>query len=348
MALSEKAHLVGSLNLPDARTVFETACAEAGDVLARIPDGETDDRRGWITAQIPNLASVPELELVSRPRGPHDDWLPDEGLIWFRLKDGASADAVELPELGYVAAAASSFATFSELKRGGTIAAPVRFQVSLPTPLAVVGAYIAPQDAAAIEPRVEAAMRREVDGLAATVPHDELAIQWDVAVEITNVEGVFPTFFSPVLDGVAERLRRLATWVPDDVPVGFHLCYGDAGGKHVIEPNDAAVLVEVANAIVRSAPRVPAWIHMPVPIERDDDAYFAPLEGLALPRETALYLGLLHKEDGLEGAKRRIAAARRHVERFGVATECGMARDAEPGDVPGLLRLHAAAAELVS
>lgn len=316
-------------------------------MFARIPDGETDDRSGWIVAQIPRLAHVPQLELIKRPRGPHDDWLPDEGLIWFRVRDGATADAIDMPELGYVAAARASFATFSELKGAGTIAAPTRFQVSLPTPLAVVGAYIKPTDQPAIESRIEAAMRREVDGLAAAIPHDQLAIQWDVAVEITNIEGVFPTFFSPVLDGVAERLRRLATWVPDDVPVGFHLCYGDAGGKHLIEPKDAAVLVDLANAIVRSAPRTPAWIHMPVPIERDDDAYFAPLRALALPPETTLYLGLLHNEDGLEGARRRIAAARRQVECFGVATECGMARGAEPEDVPGLVRVHVQAANLL-
>ena len=40
------AHLVGSVNLPDARTVFETAAAQAGGVLERIPDGMTDERSG--------------------------------------------------------------------------------------------------------------------------------------------------------------------------------------------------------------------------------------------------------------------------------------------------------------
>ena len=340
------AHLVGSVNLPDARTVFETAAAQAGAVLDRIPDGETDERRGWIVAQIATLSQVPQLELIQRPRGPHDDWLPDEGLIWFQIAGDASPEDVELPEMGYVAAARASFETFSALKAEGVIAPGTRFQVSLPTPLAIVGAYIAPWHMEAVEPRVEAAMRREVEGLVSALPHDELAIQWDVAVEITLLEEQFPSFFSPVLDGVAERLTRIASWVPGDVPVGFHLCYGDAGGKHIMEPRDAAVLADLANAIARTATRPVAWIHMPVPIERDDDAYFAPLEGLALAPDTTLYLGLLHKEDGIEGAGRRIAAARRHVGAFGVATECGMARDAEPEDVPGLLALHAEASAL--
>ena len=37
-------------------------------------------------------------------------------------------------------------------------------------------------------------------------------------------------------------------------------------------------------------------------IERDDDAYFAPLADLQLPAETELYLGLVHRQDGAEGA----------------------------------------------
>jgi len=32
------------------------------------------------------------------------------------------------------------------------------------------------------------------------------------------------------------------------------------------------------------------------------------------------------------------------VPEFGVATECGMSRDATPEEIPGLLRLHAAVA----
>jgi hypothetical protein len=82
----------------------------------------------------------------------------------------------------------------------------------------------------------------------------------------------------------------------------------------------------VANAISSGAERPINWIHMPVPIERDDDAYFEPLKDLRLRPETELYLGLVHYQDGLEGTQRRIATAAKFVPRFGVATECGMAR----------------------
>ena len=75
---------------------------------------------------------------------------------------------------------------------------------------------------------------------------------------------------------------------------------------------------------------------MPVPIERDDDDFFAPLRELRLPEETELYLGLVHFEDGAAGTQRRIDTAARHVASFGVATECGIGRIPRDEVVPTL------------
>jgi hypothetical protein len=78
-------------------------------------------------------------------------------------------------------------------------------------------------------------------------------------------------------------------------------------------------------------------------VNRDDDAYFAPLDQLQLPSETEVYLGRVHYHDGTTGAERRIATAQRHLASFGVATECGLGR--RPADtIPELLRIHAAVA----
>jgi hypothetical protein len=33
---------------------------------------------------------------------------------------------------------------------------------------------------------------------------------------------------------------RLGRAVPDDVELGFHLCYGDLDAKHFVQPTDAA------------------------------------------------------------------------------------------------------------
>jgi hypothetical protein len=64
---------------------------------------------------------------------------------------------------------------------------------------------------------------------------------------------------------------------------------------------------------------------MPVPKDRDDVAYFAPLKGLELG-STSLFLGLVHANDEEGTRKRNQAAGGVDIQTFGVATECGMGR----------------------
>jgi hypothetical protein len=112
----------------------------------------------------------------------------------------------------------------------------------------------------------------------------------------------------------------------------------------VVEPTDMADMVEFANRLMRGLTRPVQMVHMPVPRDRSDDGYFAPLRGLRLPAQTQLCLGLVHHTDGLDGTRRRMAAAERFVRDYAIATECGFGRR-DPATIPELLRIHAQAAE---
>jgi hypothetical protein len=79
---------------------------------------------------------------------------------------------------------------------------------------------------------------------------------------------------------------------------------------------------------------------MPVPRDRNDDAYFAPLSDLKLKPETELSLGLVHYTDGVAGTRRRLMTAERRAKGFSIATECGFGRR-DPATIPELLRIHA-------
>ena len=326
-------HLVGSVPLGGAEDVFRVANSILGGRLRRIPDGETGERINWIGWQARFIGSNPHFEMI--PPNP-TDYAP---LPHFQLRSPLSSGEITFEQLGYADAAKTSYAVFSQLKQAGLIPAATRFQVSLPTPLAPIIAFIVPRDQAVVEPAYEAAMFAELDQIAAAIPHHELSIQWDVAVEFGILERATPTSFEDAKKVVVERLVRLGNRVPVDIELGYHLCYGDAGHKHFIEPEDASKLVEVANAISAGVRRQINWIHMPVPRNRTDDAYFAPLRHLHLHPETELYLGLVHFTDGVEGTRRRIAAAQKVVADFGVATECGMGRR-NAATIPELLRIH--------
>ena len=118
--------------------------------------------------------------------------------------------------------------------------------------------------------------------------------------------------------------QTLGNVVPATVELGYHLCYGMAGGKHFKEPVDTTLLTEIANRISTAVARPIQWMHLPVPPSRSDAAYFAPLSNLRLASDTELYLGLVHLADGVVGARQRIASAEQVVPRFGVASECGL------------------------
>jgi hypothetical protein len=236
---------------------------------------------------------------------------------------------------------------FARLQEEEIIPPGLRFQVSLPTPLAPVNIYVVPEDQAVVEPPYAARLLGELDEILAAIPHRALAIQWDVAAEIALWEGLRPSHFADVKPGIVERLVQLGRRVPAGVELGYHLCYGDSQHRHFVEPVDTTNLVEVANAIAAGLERPINWIHLPVPRTRSDAAYFAPLRNLRRRPETELYLGLVHFTDGVTGARQRIEAAQRVMAEFGVATECGMGRR-PPETIPALLRIHAEVADLIS
>ena len=153
-----------------------------------------------------------------------------------------------------------------------------------------------------------------------------------------DLRGLFPHRPDDYKDQVFAELGRLGNVVPDGVDLGYHLCYGSPRDEHLVMPQDMGILVEIANGIVSGLNRRLDFVHMPVPQDRTDAAYFRPLRGLEIPDDTEVMLGLIHYDD--EGGDcDRIDAALRFLPSFGVATECGWGRT-DPNRVPGLLVSH--------
>jgi hypothetical protein len=264
---------------------------------------------------------------------------------WYALQSNADVEALKFGSLGYARAAKESFEVFSRCKREGSVHPACKFQVSLPTPYNVIDQRVAPAHRLAVEPPYEARMRAEVAEIAAAIPHSELAIQWDVAHEVQNLDGGRPHWLDDPERRIVERLVRLGEAVPGDVELGFHLCYGDFGHKHFIEPRDTGLMVHLINQVAGVLGRPIGWVHMPVPRARTDHAYFAPLSALELDPKTRLFLGLVHFTDGVEGARGRLVAAKKIVPDFGIATECGFGRR-DPATIDDLLNLHVAVSEM--
>ena len=335
-------HLVGSIGLDTVEDVFRTVGNELGPHLQRVPDGEVGGRKLWISWQYPLLRASTFL----RP-DPSGKVRPTNRFALLTLAEGVAPADVHFGELGYAREARASYLDFVAARDRGELPKQVRFQVCLPTPFAVVSSVMMPDAMPAVEAAYEKAMIAEVAALCRHIPHRDLCIQWDVCNEMVVWDGqktdAVPYAEEPH-DAIVARLQRLSAAVPDDVELGLHLCYGDFGAKHFVEPKDAAAMVDFANALSRGISHKLAYIHMPVPIERSDDAFFQPFRDLKLSDGTALFLGVVHAKDGVAGTKARIAAARRYAPAFGIATECGMARARSEQTVRELLKIHAACA----
>lgn len=339
-------HLVGSVPLADAATVFTTASAALGPRLRRIPDGETGERGDWITWLEPVFRDNPAFTISDEMFRVHAQ---STARRRYRLKPGVTAAAVGFPTLHYAEIATRSYAVFRRLREDGKIPPGTRFQVDLVPAHSVIWLFVAEDQQAALDPVYNDALKREIDALAAAIPHRDLAIQFDVASAVfARLERAEP---SPYGRNKAEMIERftailadLGNHVPADIELLYHFCYGDSNHRHSVEPTDMGDMVALANRLAKTVTRAIALVHMPVPRGRSDDAYFAPLKALALQPGTELSLGLVHFTDGIEGAKSRMATASRYVAEYGIATECGFGRR-PPETIPALLAIHAAAAE---
>ena len=338
--MTRPVHLVGTVPLASTAEVLELLAKSVAPHMRRVPDGETGVRCYWVSSQARVLHEHPDFEPAGHDWSPGSA-MPADGPPKYRLVSGVDPASVRIDSFGYGAFASESFATFDVMKKAGRLPADARFQMGLPTPLGFVTAIVAPEHQAALFPAFEARVAAELQDVLSAVPHDQLAIQWDACLEIFIWEGIRAFFEHDPRRGVLDELVRLGDLVPEPAELGYHLCYGDFQHKHGVEPADAGNMVVIADALTAEIARSIDWLHMPVPRERDDDAFFAPLRGMSLNPRTELFLGLVHYTDGVEGTRRRMATADRFVADYGIATECGFGRR-DPATIGDLLGIHCA------
>jgi len=324
-----------------AAEVFEKLSAALGPRLKRIPDGETGARQDWITWLEPVFAENPALEKSGEVFRVH---AKAPGRIRYRLKPGRSPQDVRFDNLFYADIAERSYADFARLKRSGAIPASCRFQIDLVPAHSVLWLYLQDDLHTAIDRNYNDALKREIDKIAARLPHNQIAIQFDVASAVfarleRNEASGYGRDKNETHKSFSEILIDLGNHVPVDIELLFHFCYGDSNHRHVVEPTDMGDMVEMANRLMRGMVRSIELIHMPVPRDRTDEAYFTPLGALQIKPPTELCLGLVHHTDGVDGTRRRIATAEKFMSDFSIATECGFGRR-RPETIPELLGIH--------
>src|SRR6516165_4003541 len=147
----------------------------------------------------------------------------------------------------------------------------------------------------------------------------------DFAADYPGAEGAWERFAGPVT-----RLTRL---IPEEVLVGYHLCYGTFPEWPMYEARDMGLLVRMANFAVASSGRRVDWLHLAGPryLRSEDRSFFRPLVDVE-PGDARVFLGIVLPIDGTAGLRRRQDTAARYLKDFGVAMYCGFGR--QPGADP--------------
>jgi hypothetical protein len=228
--------------------------------------------------------------------------------------------------------AIDSYQVFRQLRADGVIPAGLRFQVGLPFPAGALNGFKVDfaADYPVAERGFEELVARELGRLTAAVPPADLAVQWDVCYEVLDLEGVLAWTAPGAWERFAGPVSRLTRLIPDEVLVGYHLCYGTFPEWPMYEARDMGLLVRMANYSVANSGRAVDWLHLAGQryLRSEDGRFVQPLAELQ-PGEARVFLGILLPVDGVEGMQRRKATASRYLADFGVAMYCGFGR--QPG-----------------
>jgi hypothetical protein len=337
--MTRNALLIGSVPLESPADVFESVGRDLRSVVQRIPDGECGERLDWVAWQSAAFGRIPFVELTDEGQSAPGTKGPQ-----YRVRPGFPTAAVQFGPLGYAAAARDSYEKFMAAKAAGSVAADCRFQVGIATALSVVAQYVDDSFQAAIEPAYEHRLLEEIDEIAGMVPADQLAVQWNLATELSIIEGRRPVYFEKIWDGILERVVRACERVPEAAQLGLHFCFRDFEFHGFPLPRDLDRVVDLANGISGLVGRSIEWMHFPVPALERSGTYFDPLERLTLRSETELFLGVIHDDEGIAVTQHQIAIAQQRVADFGVACECGLG-DVAIENVSSILAKHRTVAE---
>ena len=281
----DRLHLIGSIPLDNSEQVFRRLSDELGPFLRCMPDGETGERSRWVYFQRQMLLDHPAMEID--PTVPPYKFIQWDGKVvreieQLRFKPGVDPATVKF-ETGYDKAATRLLGNLQAAARRRRHPRHVRFQVCLPTPQASGYLYVSGAARETYFGVYERALKTALDNIVRAIPAADLSIQWDVCQEVLAFENYFKDRPADYKKQTFDMLGRLGDAVPEGVEMGYHLCYGSPRDEHLVQPKDSAILVEMMNGIAAATRRRIDFLHIPVPRDRADDAYYAPIRDFKRP-----------------------------------------------------------------
>lgn len=301
LLLATGVHLVGDFPLHSGREIYELCHAELG----------------------PRLLYYPDTRIVDG----------EDIRAWLAGADGAA-------RLSHRARA--SLDALEALKEAVALPAGIRASLSIPAPFGI-SRFAKPEDR--VEPDADAACAEwlvdEVKRVVTDLPSfsTDLAVQIKLPFADLAEAAKGDTGDSALAGAILEHVTTIIGAVPESIPIALHMNCRDGAGFKIL-PKHFAEMVELSNRMQKRCARRIDLLHIPVPLVVTDESFFVPLRRLTVRPEARLCLGLIHLSDGVDGAMRRIALARKSFPEFALAARSGFAAR-EPAVIANFLKLHA-------
>ncbi len=318
-------HLVGSLPGVDAQSAMESVLRRGGGRLRTLPDGETGRRSEWIADFLRGLSDHPDLRTVHAGDVSSYDRLPR-----YRVRSGHRLLGASM-DLGVASAFSESYPVFRALR--DRFALPdLRFQVGVAGDLDLAFFSLGPAEGLHHRRSFTEAVVRELRAVR-SVAGDDVVFQLELPAESVLVSQMPGRAGRTGATWLARGVRALVQNLPAGSRFGVHLCLGDLGHRALVDPDDTAPLVTLANAIGRAWPdgRSLEYLHLPLAAGEQPPAlapsFYAPLRGIRLPESTSLVAGFVHEDLDTDDHARVLDLVERAVgRRVDVAAACGLGR----------------------
>jgi hypothetical protein len=325
--MTRKTHLVGAWPGHSPEHAMETALEHLAPHLVRMTDGETGDRRLWITPSIDTFRANPDVEKIK-----DGAWTDYDDAAQFRVRDGVTLKSDNI-RLGYARAFAGSFPAFKVLReRFGR--PDLIFQVGVPAPVDLSVTTFGEAgftDPSILEATTEAATGqiREIFEVAG----DEVVFQLETVTALVAIaqapDDEQPKVSAQLADGFLDLVSR----APQGSRYGAHLCLGDFHHKAYGKMRDVRPLVLFAHELARRWPdgRFLDYVHAPFAAAAEppipDPRFYAPLSDLALPANTRFVAGFIHEALDIQQNRELLERIERLVgHEVDVAAACGLGR----------------------
>lgn len=310
---------------------MEAALKSLAPYLERMTDGETGDRRKWITPPIETFRANPDVEMTK-----DGNWTHFRDVVEFKVRDGVTLDPDKIRP-GYLLAFQRSFESFKVLReRFGR--PDLKFQVGIPAPLDL--ALFSFGEAAFSDPSLieacTAATAREINAIAA-IGGDDVVFQLETVAGLLTVAQAPSDQQSAAVERSAGTLLDLVSRMPAGTHVGFHLCLGDFNHESMGNMSDVTPVVLVANALAAGWPDsyFLDYIHGPFAAASDppvaDESFYEPLRDLQLPDDVRFIAGFLHEKLDHDAHRELLERIERLAGReVDIAASCGLGRRDTP------------------